>query len=104
VYIFEGLGNENVVIYIIHMSNSNFYLAAVWYILWSFGIFFPFWHAVPKKLATLYLCPLDFTFYKDRGLLYIHPCTLSIEVKQNRCLVRSSRQNKTCQLAKSDIS
>jgi hypothetical protein len=26
------------------------YFMAIWYILWSFGIFFPFWYVVPRKI------------------------------------------------------
>jgi hypothetical protein len=26
------------------------YIMAFWYILWSFGIFSPFWNAVPRKI------------------------------------------------------
>jgi hypothetical protein len=29
------------------------YFMGIWYILWQFGIFFPFWYVVPKNLATL---------------------------------------------------
>jgi hypothetical protein len=26
------------------------YFMVIWYILWSFGIFFPFWYVVPRKI------------------------------------------------------
>jgi hypothetical protein len=26
------------------------YFVAIWYILWLFGIFFPFWHFVPREI------------------------------------------------------
>jgi hypothetical protein len=26
------------------------YIVAIWYILWLFGIFTPFWYAVPRKI------------------------------------------------------
>jgi hypothetical protein len=42
-YIFEGLGMENYGI-----------ITPAYFILWSFGKFFPFWYVVPKKnLAIL---------------------------------------------------
>jgi hypothetical protein len=34
---------------------------AIWYSLWSFGIFFPFWYVGAKKnLATLILANISF--------------------------------------------
>jgi hypothetical protein len=26
------------------------YFVTIWYILWSFGIFFPFWYIVPRQI------------------------------------------------------
>jgi hypothetical protein len=26
------------------------YLMPIWYILWQFGIFFPFWYDTPRKI------------------------------------------------------
>jgi hypothetical protein len=45
----EGLGMENVIFYD-HLE----YFTAIWYNLWSFGIFYTFWYAwIKKNLATL---------------------------------------------------
>jgi hypothetical protein len=42
---FEGLAMEDVGIFNGHLVYST----TIWYILWSFGIFFPFWYVVPKS-------------------------------------------------------
>jgi hypothetical protein len=32
------------------------YFVVIWYILWSFGIFSPFWYAVPRKIWQPWCC------------------------------------------------
>jgi hypothetical protein len=50
------------------------YFRAIWYILWSFGIFygifFPFWYVEPRKLWQPWFNPYQYT----NGMLtwYIH--------------------------------
>jgi hypothetical protein len=39
------------------------YFMAIWYIMWSFGIFFPFWYiATEKNLATLPAAPMQMSY------------------------------------------
>jgi hypothetical protein len=35
------------------------YCMAIWYILWSFGIFYPFWYDVPRKIWNPAPCDQD---------------------------------------------
>jgi hypothetical protein len=44
--ILEGLAMEDVSIFYGHLA----YFTAIWYILWPFGIFFPFWYVVQRKI------------------------------------------------------
>jgi hypothetical protein len=40
------------------------YFTVIWYILWQFGIFFPFWSVwTEKNLATLVYWSSDLTLY-----------------------------------------
>jgi hypothetical protein len=49
-----------------------YYFMAVWYGLWSFGIFFPFWYVWTKKdLATLLHTTLEWCVIKSCRLSYI---------------------------------
>jgi hypothetical protein len=34
---------------LVHFYCLWVYFVAIWYGLWSFGIFFPFWYVVPRK-------------------------------------------------------
>jgi hypothetical protein len=41
-----GLAMEDVGIFNGHLV----YFTAIWYILWLFGVFSPFWYVVPRKI------------------------------------------------------
>jgi hypothetical protein len=42
----EGLAMEVVGLF----DGDLVYFTNIWYILWLFGIFFPFWYVVPRKI------------------------------------------------------
>jgi hypothetical protein len=48
----EGLSMEDVGIFgpFFIFYSQMFYFMAIGYILWSSGIFLPFWYAVPRKI------------------------------------------------------
>jgi hypothetical protein len=45
-YILEGLAMEDVGIFLCPFGAFT----TIWYILWLFGIFFPFWYVVARKI------------------------------------------------------
>jgi hypothetical protein len=44
--ILKGLAMEDAGIFYSHLV----YFTAIWYILWLFGISFPFWYVVPRQI------------------------------------------------------
>jgi hypothetical protein len=52
--ILEGLAMENVGMHILCAFGILYghwkYFIAIWYILWTFDIFSPFWYVVPRKI------------------------------------------------------
>jgi hypothetical protein len=34
----------------VHFNGHLAYFTSIWYIFWPFGIFFPFWYVVPRKI------------------------------------------------------
>jgi hypothetical protein len=45
------------------------YFTVIWYILWYFGIFFPFWYVAPRKIWHPWHLSADLFYltYSQRG-------------------------------------
>jgi hypothetical protein len=88
------------------------YFVVIWYILWSFGIFFPFWICCTKKnLATLFLalkCLTHHHYYVeidpgkhgDKTLfwcLFEMHCMNKVKIKTRSLLLQLTMFNRTYQ-------
>jgi hypothetical protein len=73
-YIFDHLESFTAISYVLQM--------AIWYRLWSFGIFFPFWYVwIKKNLATLFAAQL---------ISFSHPTSETQTQLAEKCRVSKS--------------
>jgi hypothetical protein len=75
------------------------YFEAIWYILWLFGIFFPFWYVVPRKIwhPCFLFAPFftQFWFFLERLLGSRHLNPLPRSFSPSHCCQREKTPHKS---------
>jgi hypothetical protein len=67
------------------------YFVAVWYILWLFGMFYPFWYVVPRKIWQPFRCPREITEIKFSAIFsaLVERAAFAVDHRQRKVTQRS---------------